>query len=833
MAASRIVGVTVEIGGDTTKLSKALSGVNKEISDTQKQLKDVDKLLKLDPGNTELMAQKHRLLGQAVQETKTKLDTLKAAEKQVQQQFKNGEVSREQYEALQREIIQTETDLKNLETQARKSNAVIAGLKNVSDVTGKIGSKLTSTGGKLTAGLTLPIVGVATAAVKTASEFEASMSRVEAVSGATGDELEALRAKAREMGAATKFSASESADALNYMAMAGWSVEDMLAGVEGVMSLAAASGEDLATTSDIVTDAMTALGISADGTTEVIRDGMKVNVSNVTHFADVLAQASRSSNTNVSMMGETFKYVAPVAGSLGYTAEDVALAIGLMANSGIKASQAGTALRGVLNRMAKPTKESTTAMNALGISLETDEGEMKSLRQVIDDMRKGFGKLKIPASEFNGQLQRLESQLESGEITEKEFNKEQEALMQRAYGAEGAMYAQYAGMLAGQNGMSGLLAIISASDEDYQKLIENIDGADGAAAEMASTMQNNLQGQIEILMSQLAELAISFVDLVMPAIMKVVGWIQQAVDWLNSLDEGQKNTILTIALVVAAIGPVISILGGLFNSISMITQGLSVVGQAIMFLISNPIVLLIAAIAGAVIAIGAYGDQIQEKLQAFDTWLQGIFVKDWTQVFGPVIGNLMNAFFKNLSNIWDSVKQMLNGIIDFVRGVFTGDWKRAWGGVKDVFGGIFKGLIAVAKTPINTIIGMINAMIGGLNAMTGGLANLKISIPDWVPGIGGKSFGGINVPKIPTLPLLAKGGVLSYGSAIVGEAGPELLTNAGGRSIVQPLTNNNTANYAGTTINVYAQPGQDVRELAVLISEELANDYEGKRAVFA
>ena len=268
MTASRIKGITVEIGGDTTKLQTALKGVNSEIKNTQSQLKDVEKLLKLDPGNTELLTQKQKLLSSAVSETKEKLATLKIAAEQANQSA------------------------------------------------------------------TAAVTALGVAAVKTASDFDSSMSQVAAVSGATGEDFDKLRAKAREMGAKTKFSASEAADAMNYMAIAGWKTSDMLDGIEGIMNLAAASGEDLATTSDIVTDALTAFGLTAKDSG---------------HFADILAAASSNANTNVSMMGETFKYCAPIAGALGFSAEDTAEAIGLMANAGIKSSQAGTSLRTIMN----------------------------------------------------------------------------------------------------------------------------------------------------------------------------------------------------------------------------------------------------------------------------------------------------------------------------------------------------------------------------------------------------------------------------------------------------------------------------------------------------
>ena len=300
----------------------------------------MEKLLKLDPGNTELIAQKHRLLAQAVSETREKLETLKTAQQQADEALRNGTISQDQYDALQREIIETEQRLRSLEEQANQSATALQKIGATGEKLQTVGNKISSVGQKL-----LPVTGVVTglgtAAVKTAADFDSAMSRVAAVSGATGSDFDSLRDKAREMGAKTKFSATEAADAMNYMAMAGWKTEDMLSGIEGVMYLAAASGEDLATTSDIVTDALTAFGLTA---------------ADSGHFADVLAVASSNANTNVSMMGETFKYCAPVAGALGFSVEDTAEAIGLMGNAGIKASQAGTSMRSIMTNLTGDVK---------------------------------------------------------------------------------------------------------------------------------------------------------------------------------------------------------------------------------------------------------------------------------------------------------------------------------------------------------------------------------------------------------------------------------------------------------------------------------------------
>ena len=287
-------------------------------------------------------------------------------------------------------------------------------------------------------------IGVASVAaakktIDVGKSFEAGMSEVQAISGASGKDLERLSNKAKEMGATTKFSATESATALKYMAMAGWKTNQMVSGLAGVMNLAAASGEDLGTVSDIVTDSMTAFGL-------------KANQSG--HFADVLAKASSSSNTNVGLMGETFKYVAPLAGSMGYSIEDTATAIGLMANAGIKGSQAGTSLRSILTRLVKPPKDAAAALSELGISTTNADGSMKPLRQTMSELREKFSGL-------------TESQK-----------------------------SQYASSIAGQEAMSGLLAIVSASDSDFNKLQKAIDNSSGAAKKQADIMNNNLQGAL-------------------------------------------------------------------------------------------------------------------------------------------------------------------------------------------------------------------------------------------------------------------------------------------------------------------------------------------------
>lgn len=393
--------------------------------------------------------------------------------------------------------------------------------KDMKGFTGRLsqaGKKMTSTGKTLTTRLSLPIASLGALAVKTGMDFDSSMSQVKAISGATGEEFKRLRQKARDMGKSTKYSANEAAQAMKYMSMAGWSASETIGGLDGVMYLAAASGEDLATTSDIVTDSMTAFGLEAD---------------QAGHFADVLAKASSDSNTNVGIMGETFKYVAPLAGAMGYTIEDTGLAIGLMANNGVKGSRAGTALRGVLTRLVDPTDDSAAAMKRLGIKITDSNDEIKPFNVLISEMREKFKKL----------------------------TPEQKAAT--------------AAQLGGQTAMSGLLAIVNASDKDFEKLQTSINNSTGAAKDMSDIMQDNLKGSVEELLSKLSELALQVSDILVPKLIAGAEKLGEWADKFSNLDEETQTTILKMAGLAAAIGPVL-IAGG--SLVSIISGGAKVFG---------------------------------------------------------------------------------------------------------------------------------------------------------------------------------------------------------------------------------------------------------------
>lgn len=557
------------------------------------------------------------------------------------------------------------------------------------------GKNITSAGKTLTTHVTVPIVGLGTAAVKTTSDFESAMSKVSAISGATGSDLDALNQKAQEMGAKTKFSATESAEAFTYMAMAGWKTEDMLQGIDGIMALAAADGLDLATTSDIVTDALTAFGLSADDSG---------------HFADVLAAAASNANTNVSLLGESFKYAAPVAGALGYSAEDTAIALGLMANAGIKGSQGGTALRSSLSRLIKPTDDAAALMEQYGLSMTNADGSMKSLGEVMEMLRTKMG------------------------------------------GLSEAEQAQAAATLFGQEAMSGMLAVINASDSDYEKLTSAIYGADGAAQQMADTMLDNLSGQLTLLKSALEGLAIQFGEILMPYIKQFVQWLQNLVQKLQEMTPEQKEQIVKWAAFAAAIGPVllavgklvtgignvISVFGKLKTAIPAVKGALVAVKGAIAG-ISAPVVAVVAVIGTLVAAFATLwktNEEFRNKITAiwnqikgtFDKLCQGIVDRlnklgfDFENIgevlkaiwkgFCDFLAPIFEGVFQNIANTFDTIVNVILGILDFFIAIFTGDWEGAWDAIKGIFESIWNGIVAWFQNIGNTLLGILDAICG-------------------------------------------------------------------------------------------------------------------------
>ena len=645
--ANRIKGITVEIGGDTTKLQTALKGVNSSIRDTQSQLRDVEKLLKLDPGNTELLAQKHRLLGEAVAGTKEKLETLKTAAEQANTALANGEISQDQYDALQREIIETENNLRDLERQAGQSAVALQKIAATGEKLKTVGDNISAAGQKLLP-VTAGVTALGTAAVSTAANFESSMSQVQATMGITKDAMstvngesvntmDTLSALAKKMGSETAFSASECAEALNYLALAGYDTQQMCDTLPTVLNLAAAGGIDLAAASDMVTDAMSALGMGVDEAGTMV---------------DQMAKTASTTNTSVAQLGEGILTIGATAKTVKGGTAELNTALGILANNGIKGAEGGTHLRNVILSLQNPTDKAAACMEQLGLDVYDSEGNMRSLNDILGDLNTSMdGMTAAEKSNIIGQI----------------FNK---------------------------TDLSSVNALLANTGTTWDDLQQSITDSGGAAQQMADTQLDNLQGQLTILKSALEGLAISFGELLLPAIKTIVGWVQKFVDWLNGMDEGTKKVITTVALLAAALGPVLIVVGKVVSAVGTIMTIVPKVAGVIntvktafaalnTTMLANPIFLIIAAITALVAA----------------------FIYLW---------NTNEDFRQFWINLWENVKEVAIAVWEAIKNFFSAAWEAisstaqaVWNGIKNFFSGLWEGI----KTIFSTVVEVIKTII--------------------------------------------------------------------------------------------------------------------------
>lgn len=567
------------------------------------------------------------------------------------------------------------------------------GIKKVGDEATSLDSKLANAA-KGFGKFAVKAIGWASTAVsavggyvtKVGADFESAMSEVSAISGATGDDLDALTQKAKEMGASTKFSASESAEAFKYMAMAGWKTSDMLDGISGVMNLAAASGEDLGEVSDIVTDAITAFGLQA---------------SDSAHFADVLAAASNSANTNVSMLGGSFKYVAPVAGALGYSIEDVSVALGMMANSGIKAEMAGRSLRSMLSRLASPTKDVEEAFAQLGLSaseaLTNADGSMKPLSETIEILRDSMS------------------------------------------GLDEATKASVASGIAGTEAMSGLLAIVNSSDADFEKLTESIANADGTAQRMADTMNDNLKGAITIMKSAVEGFGISLYETFS---VKAKDGVKTLTDYISRLqkafDAGGMQGLLTefdsvmtdaLGVVTEYLPKIISVGGSVVGSLANgIIQNLPALVDAASEIIIN-FVDNVTAKAGDIVNSGA--TIVTDLADGISKFVEKLY---------PAVVNLVYTFGEKLSDP-STLSALLDSAIEIILALANGIMEAV--------------PIVLQSAPViigNLVAGLIVAIPKIIDAGIEILMSLTNGILDAIPSL---------VAAIPTITIAIVNGILN------------------------------------------------------------------------
>lgn len=887
MASQRIKGITIEIGGDTSPLVDALKEVDKAAAATGYNLKDINKALKLDPTNVSLLKTKQEELNNAVAEASAKLETEQQYLEELKKQDGFDENSRQakdlkaQIELDKVALEQAQKALKDFgSVGSQQLKAVGSEIKEVGKKFEEVGKQVSQLGQDLTTKLSVPIATAIGGAVKVTADFDSQMSKVKAISGATGDEFDQLRDKAREMGASTKYSATEAGEAFEYMGMAGWKTEDMLNGISGIMNLAAASGEELGTTSDIVTDALTAFGLGAE---------------DAGRFADILASAATNANTNVSMMGESFKYVAPVAGSLGYSAEDVAVALGLMANSGIKADMAGTSLRNMFQRMAKPTKESEAAMNRLGLSLADDEGNMYSFKEIMDQLRSSFSEINMSAEDYNAALDDMDQRLADGSLTQKKYDAELEELNKQAFGAEGAEKARAAAMLGGTRAMSGLLAIANASEKDYNDLTQAIynssdsfarlaDGSviplsealasgaevietyNGQAEAMAATMQDNLTGDITVLKSMLQELAISLGDLLMPTLREIVSGVQGVVDWLNSLDDSTKETILQVALVVAAVGPAILIIGkiitgigGLITAIGTITSAIGAV-TGVLAGLSAPMIaipLAIAAIVAAIALCVTHWDQIKEaasKAAEVITQKWEEFKTKIKEIWDTTVNNIktaVNNMKTNVSNVFNAVKTDVISKVTTLKSKAVETFENLKNSLKDKAERIKENILGAFSSAVEYITslpqkalgwgrdiidGLVSGIRNAIGSVTQVMSDVASAIADFIhfsePDKGPLSNFHTFMPDMMRQMVQGiQSGIPKISDAMNSLAGSMAGSLQASGGMGGTTNNNNSTNTV--TLNVYGAQGQDVNALASEIQTIINNQVYQKGAVFA
>lgn len=687
---SRIKGVTIVIDGETKALDKALADVNKRSRDIQRELKQVDRLLKFNPGNTELIAQKQKLLGDQVEVTREKLERLKAAQEDVTAAFERGEISEEQYRAFQREIIETESKLRNYERQLEQTQSKLQQFgeksKEVGEKMKKAGDKMQDIGKSLTTKVTAPLTGIAAASIKVGTDFETSMSHVAAVSGATGEDLERLKAKAREMGATTNKSASEAADALGYLALAGWDIESMLAGVEPMIKLSSAGKIDLARTADLVTDSMSALG---------------VEIHELDEYLDVMSATSQNSNTSIEQLGDAFVTAGGKLRDLGIRFDEGAAALGVMANAGIKGSEAGRGLSAILTNLTAPTGSAKKAIEELGISVFDSNGEFvgieESLRRVDEAL--------------NGMTQ------------------EQQAM--------------YKSMIAGKEHAKTFSALMNGLGGDFDKLTEDIDNSKGALDEMYEIMTDNLAAKWDEFKSALEEAGIAIFESMLPALEVVVGFLQKLVDGFNKLPAPVKTALVVVGSLVAAIGPLLTVLGFMVSNIGAlltavpkvigVIEGLSGVltaakAAAAVFTgalgtISAPVLAIIAAI-GSLIAIGVALYKNWDEIKAFasEVWegIKEIFVAVVTAI-GEFLMEKWNLISDDVIAIWESIKEFFSGIWEIIKNIFvgafivilqliTGQWedafnttKEIWENIKEAISSVWESIQNVFQTALDIL----------------------------------------------------------------------------------------------------------------------------------
>ena len=848
--------------------------INNIIQDTKTLKSEYEALTsQFDKGKQSLSQNRdmHRILGEEIDAQKGRVERLKDMVEKSAEKFGEADPKTQRWkQALNEangELSTLERDLENLPSDLELIGSKFQEVGNqISDA----GKKMKGWGRSF-APISTAAAGIVVGASKSFMDFEHQMSRVKAISGASTEEFQLLTDKAKEMGATTKYTSEEAGQAFEYMAMAGWKAEDMMAGIGPIMDLASASGEELATTSDIVTDALTAFGLKAEDTA---------------YFTDVLASAATNSNTNVSMLGESFKYIAPLAGSMGYDIDDMATALGLLANNGIKADMAGTTLRNLITRMVKPTKESDAAMTALGISMENvATGEMYSFGEILDQLRDKLGGLN-QSEVFTSEFERLNKELADGVVSEEQYDEQLQELVEHTTNAEDAEKARLAAMLAGSRGMSGLLAIVNASEEDYQKLKGAIDDSAGAAHNMAETMENDTAGAMTKAMSALNNSLIEFGEKFAPIIQEIAKAITDLSNQFSALDDDTKKKLAGALIAIAALSPaiigiskVVQIVGSVITTVTAIASGgvatilagiagigvaiaavidmvkngwslISSVIEAIGLALATVAVVIVAGISGIGIAIAA-----AVAATVFAITQAIILIKDhWTEIMNffkgvvdhmaarwkalcAALGTQWQNICNTVKNLWSGVTNTLSGFfntlqtrfsntINNLQNGFTNFVRRATGWGRDLMDNFIDGIRSMWDRLVDTVSDIADTIadyLGFSEPEKGPLSNFHTYAPDMMKLFAKGIKDNENVIQSQ----------IERSFDFSGLATEAFTTQATPYAYIPDTTTNNSVSIGSTQIVINATEGQSVYEIADAVDEIINQRYQRAQAAWA
>ena len=843
MGNTKVKGIVVELGGDATSLSKAIKSVSSEARDTQSELKKIERLLKMDPGNITLLKQKQELLNHSIEETEEVVTALKDAKDKADQDMANGtEINEKAYRELERQIEANEITLRNTRQEADK---VASALNDIDDDSlDRVGSAA----GRIEKALQ----DAFNTSAQEIKDLQKELKEVDKLLDLNPNSVDLLDQKF-ELLTDSVLQTQKRLDALRETLKKADTDDDFYiddkAYRELVRQIAAAEQklEQFTTEARKTANAINEIddkeihdvADAADDAEEALEDAAK----EAADFGDVLkagliAEAAGSIVDSMKNVAEETKEYRKIMGSLEVSSEQAGY-------SYFEMSDAYRKLYGVLG---DDQSAATTLANlqALGLSQENllslidncvggwvkygDSIPIDGLAEAINETAKAgqvtgtfadilnwgaregetYGVKMREATEANEEWNKA---VADAETAEDYFNL---ALQQCSSEAERANLIMQAMADQGLSEMSEKWKANNQALVDSNLAQESFTHLMASLGETVSPVMTEIQEGGALLLGTMLELAerVDFEHLA-----EVIAAVFDAVDQLIWLMVDNGDVLISIlagiasGLVALKIAEFVKTLSDVHSGVLTLTQAFPILGNAIAIL-TNPVFIVSAAIVGLVALIATKGDEIQAVLQKVDDFLQGVFATDWTTVFGPVLGGILNGFFANLKALWDSVLQILNGVIDFIRGVFTGDWERVWLGVKEIFGGVFSGLVALAKTPINFIIGMINSAIDAVNYLISGLNRIP----------------GVNIGSIGQIPMLASGGTVWSGSAIVGEAGPELLTVDGGKAVVQPLSVN-TNKIEGLLGDINGRLGSDEPPIPIKIQLTLDGNVIGETAL--